>query len=57
MNVKIQQILLPVWHYLNQPVFDNRASSVWNLKQFNYLYKIQFLEKCWYKQVTSEVER
>lgn len=57
MNVKIQQILLPVWHYINQPIFDYRAASVWNIKQFNYLYKIQFLEKCWYKKATSEVEK
>jgi hypothetical protein len=57
MNVKIQQAFLPVWYYLNQSVFDERSGSVWNIKQFNYLYKIQFLEKCWYKDATSEIER
>jgi hypothetical protein len=57
MNVKIQQVLLPIFHYLKQPIFDDHAASVWNIRQFSYLYKIQFLEKCWYKQAPSGVEK
>ena len=48
MKRKITLFLTPLWQYLNQPLFDNQ--SVWDLKFFWYLYKVQLLRKCWDKE-------
>ncbi|MEB3292013.1 MAG: hypothetical protein VKJ24_02520 [Synechococcales bacterium] len=36
----------PVWHYLNQPLFDSTYTPVLNPRRFWYAYQIQFLERC-----------
>jgi hypothetical protein len=54
MFFKIQQICHPAWQYLNQPIGEPLNQSIWNPKQFLYLYKIQLLEKCWQKDSHSQ---
>jgi hypothetical protein len=51
---KIQQSCHPIWQYLNQPLCDPLYPSVWKPQRFLYLYRIQLLEKCLRKDITSE---
>lgn len=50
--------LLPLWKYLNQPLFDAKTPAVLNPIRFWFLYRthlymdrIQWLECCWYTDV------
>jgi hypothetical protein len=52
MTPKIRLIVRPLLRYLNQPILNNQ--SVWQFSRFWYLYKIQFLESCLQKEMTSE---
>jgi len=52
MNFKIRQITLPMWEYVNQPIFDRH--SVWKPNRFWYVYKINLLERCWQKESASQ---
>jgi hypothetical protein len=54
MTGKLRQVLAAIWQYLNQPVFNTNAQSVWQPSHFWYRYQIQFLEACWQKDVESE---
>lgn len=50
MNSEFKQFWRAVWQYLNQPVFfNNGLESIWKPSRFWYMYKIRFLEACWYK--------
>jgi hypothetical protein len=51
---KIKQVGHPLWQYLNQPIFPTRPQSIWQFSRFWYFYKIQFLEKCLKKDISSE---
>ncbi len=48
-TMKMRKIWHPLWQYLNQSIFNSQSQSVWHLRRFWYLYKIQLLEKCWHK--------
>ena len=43
-----------LWQYLNQPVLDEPSAAVWHPRLFWYLYRVQLLESCWQKNITSE---
>lgn len=50
MTPQFRQFWRATWQYLNQPLVSNYGSqSVWKPSRFWYVYKIQFLEACWYK--------
>ncbi len=50
MTLKYTQFYLALWQYLNQPLFPYHGlESIWKPSRFWYIYKIQFLEACWYK--------
>jgi hypothetical protein len=51
---KLQQVTYAIWQYLNQPLFNTDTELVWQPSRFWYLYKIEFLEVCWEKDVSSE---
>lgn len=51
---QLRQISYAFWQYLNQPLFSAEVDSVWKPSRFWYLYKIEFLETCWEKDVSSE---
>ncbi len=42
----------PVWRYLNQNL--GSAKSIWSVKRFWYLYKVEFLQKCWQQDLSQE---
>jgi len=49
---RFKNVSVALWEYLNQPVLCIEAQdSVWKPSRFWYLYKIRFLEACWYKDV------
>ncbi len=50
----VKHIGLAAWTYLNQPLFDVEKPIVWEMKHFWYLYKIQLLENCFQKQISSQ---
>ena len=50
--MKIRLFTHPVWRYLNQQLCDR--NSVWNLRRFWYLYKIELLKKCWQQECSQE---
>ena len=54
MNRKLRRVWLASWQYLNQPIFDSQSQAVWKPSRFWYLYKIQFLERCWLKECTAK---
>jgi hypothetical protein len=51
---KFKHIGIAIWTYLNQPLFDRHQPMVWEMKRFWYLYKIELLENCFHKDITSE---
>ncbi len=51
---KIKQASSAVWLYLNQSVFEPDNPTVWEPNRFWYLYKIQHLKNCLYKDSESE---
>ncbi|MGK7953546.1 MAG: hypothetical protein AB4368_33400 [Xenococcaceae cyanobacterium] len=48
MKRKFLLFFTALWQYLNQPLFADR--SIWDLKFFLYLYKVNLLHKCWEKE-------
>ena len=52
MFVKFKQISLPIWQYLNQPLF--RSTAVWKPARFWYYYKIELLKRCLSKESEPE---
>ena len=51
---KFKHTGIAIWTYLNQPLFDPNQPMIWEMKHFWYLYKIQLLENCFRKDITSE---
>lgn len=39
----------PLWHYLNQPIFSPTVKLILNPVRFGKVYRIQYLERCWYR--------
>ncbi|HHP7231796.1 MAG TPA: hypothetical protein ACFCUY_13180 [Xenococcaceae cyanobacterium] len=50
--MKLRLLTHPVWLYFNQSLLDRR--SVWGLKKFWYLYRIELLRKCWQQQCSQK---
>ena len=50
--MRIRLIGDPLWKYLNQQLCDR--SSVWNLRRFWYLYKVELLRKCWQQDMSQQ---
>ena len=55
MTVTLRHVLVVIWQYFNQPLFDASNQFVWRPSQFWYRYQIRFLEICW--QIEFELER
>jgi len=41
------KLSFPLWHFLNQPVFDRSYRLVLNPQRFHRFHKIKLLERCW----------
>ncbi|MDJ1180504.1 hypothetical protein PJF56_16705 [Roseofilum sp. BLCC_M91] len=39
---------LPLWAYLNQPLFNSASPMVWSPQHFWYRYQLTLLERCWH---------
>jgi len=50
--MKLTLITRGMWQYLNQRVCDKQ--SIWSLKRFWYLYRIQLLKKCWQQECSHQ---
>ncbi len=46
MNLPISFIKFPLWRFLQQPVFSSETKLILNPYQFEYLYRIELLERC-----------
>ena len=44
---KIGHFWLMLWHYLQQPLFDQNRPFIWNPFKLEQAENIQFLERCW----------
>lgn len=51
---QMKHFLGATWQYMNQPLGDSQFESVWEIKRFWYLYRVQLLETCWMKDIVSE---
>jgi hypothetical protein len=49
MAPKHTKIKFPLWHYLNQPLFSRETKFILNPRQFERVWQIQLLERCWAK--------
>ncbi|BAZ44066.1 hypothetical protein NIES4102_10700 [Chondrocystis sp. NIES-4102] len=54
MNRKIKLITHLIWQYSNQQLGDKY--SVWNLRNFWYLYQITLFKKCWEQEYYQETK-
>ncbi|WP_413172366.1 hypothetical protein [Anabaena azotica] len=50
-NTKIK---FPLWHYLNQPLFNANTKLIWNPQRFALLWRIQLLERCLVKHCDAK---
>jgi hypothetical protein len=46
MNILNSSINFPLRQFLNQPVFNSQTKLILNPRQFEHLYKIGLLERC-----------
>ncbi len=53
-NSSSYRILIPVWMFLNQRLFDASSPMIWSPKQFWFVYRIQYLERCLEKMAESK---
>ncbi len=51
-NMKLQLITRSIWQYLNQRICDQQ--SIWSLRRFWYLYRIELLKKCWQQEYSHQ---
>jgi len=54
MASKIRHSFLVFWHYLNQPLFSSSSVTTFKPRRFWYLYQVQLLERCLYKDCESK---
>ncbi|EKU96478.1 hypothetical protein Lepto7375DRAFT_0481 [Leptolyngbya sp. PCC 7375] len=50
-------LLLAIWDYLNQPLFDRDVRFEWNPFKFTVSYRSKLLERCWTKDYVIEKNR
>ena len=50
--MKLTLITRSTWHYLNQHIGDQQ--SIWNLRRFWYIYRIELLKKCWQREYSHQ---
>lgn len=41
------RLLILIWHYLNQPLFDPKTPFIWNPHKFIQNDRVRSLERCW----------
>ena len=46
--MKATLIAHSIWQYSNQRICDQK--SIWSLRHFWYLYRIELLKKCWQQE-------
>ncbi|WP_082065344.1 hypothetical protein [Aliterella atlantica] len=46
-------INFPLWQFLQQPVFSAETKLILNPRQFEYLYRIELLERCFAQEANS----
>jgi len=46
MNSPISFIKFPLWQFLQQPIFSSETQLILNPRQFEYLYRVELLERC-----------
>ncbi len=51
-NMKLTLITRSIWQYLNQHICDQQ--SIWSLRSFWYLYRIELLKKCWQQEYSPQ---
>ncbi|MBW4612528.1 MAG: hypothetical protein KME21_04475 [Desmonostoc vinosum HA7617-LM4] len=54
MASKHTKIQFPIWQYLNQPLFSRDTKLILNPHHFAYTWRIQLLERCWYKECDAK---
>lgn len=54
MNILNNPNNFPLWQFLNQPVFSSQTKLILNPRQFEYLYKIDLLERCLAQECTTK---
>lgn len=42
----LRRFQMPLWHYLNQPLFETQYTPILNLRRFWYVYHVEYLERC-----------
>ncbi|MBD1911154.1 MULTISPECIES: hypothetical protein [unclassified Leptolyngbya] len=47
-------LFVPLWHFLNQPVFDERSPLILDPRRFWYFYRVRYLERCLCKNFQPE---
>ena len=57
MKPQKSHILLALWLYLNQPLFNSKSRVVLNPLKFFLPYQIRLLESCWAKDYEIEKRR
>ena len=57
MNRKGQHFKRALWQYLNQPVFDSEAESIWEFSKFWHLYRVKLLQNCWQQEFDFQSPR
>ena len=50
--MKLRLITRSIWQYLNQRICDQQ--SIWSLRRFWYLYRIELLKKCWQQEYSPQ---
>ena len=54
MMAKDISLKFPVWQFLKQPVFSSHNRLILNPRRFEVSYRVQLLERCWNKQISSK---
>ena len=50
--MKLSLVTRGTWQYLNQPICSKQ--SIWSLKRFWYVYRVQLLKKCWHQECSHQ---
>jgi hypothetical protein len=53
-NPENNKVNFPLWQYLNQPVFSRQTQFILNPRRFAYMWRIELLKRCWYKECDAK---
>ena len=42
----LHRFQMPLWRYLNQPLFETQYTPILNPRRFWYVYQVEYLERC-----------